>query len=127
MNEIVKEWIQKAEGDFKTAKREIKVTENPNYDAVCFHAQQCIEKLIKAAHIQHNIIPPKTHDLIYLYNQFEQICKDCKLEIEDLRFLTRAAVDFRYPGDFADREEAEEAMAICERLRTELEKVLRKT
>jgi HEPN domain-containing protein len=48
MNEVVEEWIAKAEGDFRTASRELVVVDRPNYDAVCFHAQQCIEKLMKA-------------------------------------------------------------------------------
>ena len=47
MNDTVKEWIQKAEKDYATATRELAALEQPNYDAVCFHAQQCIEKLMK--------------------------------------------------------------------------------
>lgn len=38
MNETIKEWIAKAEGDYPVAGRELKATTNPNYDAVCFHA-----------------------------------------------------------------------------------------
>ncbi|MEL6262202.1 MAG: HEPN domain-containing protein [Cyanobacteria bacterium J06626_6] len=34
--------------DFATAQRELDVTKNANYDAVCFHAQQCVEKYLKA-------------------------------------------------------------------------------
>ena len=67
MNEVIKEWIAKSEGDFQTAERELSVTINPNYDAVCFHAQQCIEKLMKALVIAREIVPPKTHDLAELY------------------------------------------------------------
>jgi HEPN domain-containing protein len=37
------EWVEKAEGDWHTAGRELKATEFPNYDAVCFHAQQCAD------------------------------------------------------------------------------------
>ena len=44
MNEVIREWIEKAEGDFATANREMMVKDKPNYDAVCFHAQQCIDK-----------------------------------------------------------------------------------
>jgi HEPN domain-containing protein len=44
MNPLTLEWIEKAEGDFATATREFAVTEKPNYDAVCYHAQQCAEK-----------------------------------------------------------------------------------
>ena len=43
------EWIQKAEGDRGTARREFAVEDTPNYDAVCFHAQQCAEKYLKAS------------------------------------------------------------------------------
>ena len=42
------EWIEKAEGDYRTALRERRVRRRPNHDAVCFHAQQCIEKYLKA-------------------------------------------------------------------------------
>jgi len=38
MNNVIREWVQKAEGDFQTAQRELAVTEYPNHDAVCFHA-----------------------------------------------------------------------------------------
>jgi HEPN domain-containing protein len=48
MKQITQEWIDKAEGDFATAQREIEVQQMPNYDAVCFHAQQCAEKYLKA-------------------------------------------------------------------------------
>ncbi len=48
MNETIKEWLAKSDGDFHTASREADAIESPNYDAVCFHAQQCVEKLMKA-------------------------------------------------------------------------------
>ena len=38
MTELVVEWVKKAEGDLGTAEREAAVKENPNWDAVCFHA-----------------------------------------------------------------------------------------
>jgi len=42
------EWVAKAEGDFAMMERECQATENPNYDGICFHAQQCAEKYLKA-------------------------------------------------------------------------------
>ncbi len=45
MNPLTAEWIAKAEGDFGTAERELDVKIDPNYDAVCFHAQQCAENI----------------------------------------------------------------------------------
>ncbi len=44
MNDLVREWIEKAEGDYRVALRESQVTDEPSWDAVCFHAQQSIEK-----------------------------------------------------------------------------------
>lgn len=38
MNVPVEEWLNKAEGDRQTASREVKVTDSPNWDTVCFHA-----------------------------------------------------------------------------------------
>jgi HEPN domain-containing protein len=52
MSAIVDEWIAKAEGDYATAQRELNAADAPNYDAVCFHAEQTVEKLMKALLIQ---------------------------------------------------------------------------
>jgi len=46
------EWVDKADADLDTAKREATVVESPNYDAVCFHAQQCAEKYLKAVLVE---------------------------------------------------------------------------
>ena len=48
MSAILDEWIAKAEGDFATAQRELRARRAPNYDAACFHSQQCAEKYLKA-------------------------------------------------------------------------------
>ena len=47
MKKITQEWIAKAEEDYLVATRELKA-DPPALDAVCFHAQQCIEKYMKA-------------------------------------------------------------------------------
>ena len=120
MNETVKEWIVKAEGDFRTAGRELTAEEQPNYDAVCFHAQQCIEKLMKAILIGYRTVPLKVHDLAVLSRLLSSVCKDWDWNIEELRFLSRASVEYRYPGESADSEEAKKAFDICRRLREKL-------
>ncbi|MDI9570594.1 MAG: HEPN domain-containing protein [Pseudomonadota bacterium] len=56
MKPITREWIDKGEGDFATARRELRARKDPNYDACCFHAQQCIEKYLKAC-LQEQEIP----------------------------------------------------------------------
>ena len=66
MNELTTEWLEKAEGDYATAERELRARRHPNYDAVCFHAQQTIEKYLKAFLQEHGVNFPKTHSLIEL-------------------------------------------------------------
>ena len=117
MKATVKEWIGKAEGDFLTASRELRATESPNFDAVCFRSQQCIEKLMKALLIHLGALPPKTHDLATLDRLLEPLCKSWSWPVAELRLLSRAAVAFRYPGESGDREEAVQAFDIAARMR----------
>ena len=67
MKPETQEWVEKAEGDLKVARREGQ-TADQVYDAVCFHAQQCAEKYLKAWLEEHNIAFPRIHDLIALLN-----------------------------------------------------------
>jgi HEPN domain-containing protein len=46
MKPLTREWVAKAEGDRVTARRELRARRRPNYDAACFHAQQCAEKYL---------------------------------------------------------------------------------
>ncbi len=120
MKSLVEEWVAKAESDYATAGRELQAVANPNYDAVCFHAQQCAEKLMKALLIHLGSIPPKTHDLVALDRLLVPLTADWSWPLEELRFLTRASVDYRYPGESADYEEAAESFRIVMHLRERL-------
>jgi HEPN domain-containing protein len=124
MNGTVKEWISKAEGDYATAARELRATESPNYDAACFHAEQCAEKLMKALLIHSGVTPPRTHDLTALDRLLAPVCPGWSWPVEELRLLTRAAVDFRYPGEAADEKEASESFEIAARMRATLRSLL---
>jgi len=48
MNSPVQEWIGKAEEDFHVALSLRRMRRHPAHNAVCFHAQQCVEKYLKA-------------------------------------------------------------------------------
>jgi HEPN domain-containing protein len=123
MNDAVKEWVLKADGDFDAAGA-LSAAARPNYDAICFHAQQCVEKLMKAILLQRCVAPPHTHDLLKLDKLVRSVHAAWKCEKKDLRFLTHGSVAFRYPGESATFAHAATAMAICKRLRDGLLKFL---
>lgn len=64
----VQRWLEFADEDMHMAKLALK---DDIHNQVCFHAQQCVEKILKAllVHNQHNF--PKTHDLKELYKMCE--------------------------------------------------------
>ena len=120
MKSAVKAWLQKAEADAISARREFRARKQPNFDSACFHAQQCVEKTIKAVLESGNRPIRKLHDLVVLLAE----CPECAglrgLMRDDLELLSQYAVTFRYPGANATREQA--ALAIkamdrcCEKL-----------
>ncbi|MFY9619003.1 MAG: HEPN domain-containing protein [Pyrinomonadaceae bacterium] len=125
MKPITNEWVVKAEADFAPARRELAVTENPNYDAVCFHAQQCAEKYLKAF-LQESDVPfPKIHDLADLLKLALSVEPTWTSLLPDLNALSAFAVEYRYPGDAADDQEAKEAFEKCESVRQTFRKALK--
>lgn len=65
---------------------------------VCFHAQQMVEKLLKAFLTYHNVKFPKTHNLEILMEK----CLELDEEFQKIRFknLSMYAVEIRYPEEF---------------------------
>ncbi len=116
--EIVQQWIQKAENDIRTAKHTLTLKEHCPFEIVCFHAQQCSEKYLKALLVSRQIEFPKTHDLRVL---IQLVPSDIKLNLELRRVfsLNRYAIETRYPDSFETitREEAEEAVSIAQEVR----------
>jgi HEPN domain-containing protein len=117
MKPITQEWISKAEGDFATAQREHQVQDTPNYDAVCFHSQQCTEKYLKARLQEENIAFGKTHDLSRLLDLLMPIEPSWESLRSRLDALTTYAVEFRYPGLSADQAIATQALQDCTDIR----------
>lgn len=113
MKPIAAEWVAKAEGDFAMMERECRARKNPNYDGICFHAQQCAEKYLKARLCEANISFSKIHDLVALLEQALVTEPEWETFREDLAYLSDFAVAFRYPGESADRESALDAQRRC--------------
>jgi len=106
MNPLTLEWVEKAEGDFTTATRELRARKAPNFDAACFHAQQMAEKYLKAVLQEHANPIPKTHSLVDLMALCMKIDPSYQMVQSDLNIMEGFAVQFRYPGQSADRLEA---------------------
>jgi HEPN domain-containing protein len=117
MNVLTVEWVEKAEGDFATAGRELRARRQPNYDAVCFHAQQTAEKYLKAFLHENGIIFPKTHNLIELLEQCLPLDASFESQRKLLVLLDRYAVRYRYPGELADKAEAQQTFQAIKMVR----------
>jgi HEPN domain-containing protein len=117
MKQTTSEWVAKAEGDFAMVERESRARRNPNHDGVCFHAQQCAEKYLKARLCEAGISFAKVHDLTALLDQVVDMEPTWELYRVDLAYLSEFAVTYRYPGDSADRESALDARKRCRAFR----------
>ena len=126
MNEnTVHNWILKADNDLKAGSDEL-ATLNPATDTVCFHMQQCAEKLLKAYLICRDVEIRRTHDIAELVEKCISVDSEFARLLEaGVDELTKYAVEIRYPDDFyfPPVEEAEEAVRLA---RTVRDFVLRK-
>ena len=94
-------------------EQETRARKNPNYDGVCFHAQQCAEKYLKALAVELDLPFFRTHDLVILLEQMLPVYPLWEVYRGDLAYLSEFAVSFRYPGESADRESALDAQRRC--------------
>jgi len=115
---ILQQWIEKAENDLRNATHTLTLKEDCPFDTVCFHAQQCAEKYLKALLLSAGLDPPRTHDLRALLELLPDKSAP-GIELWRVLPLNRYAVEARYPGDWdpITRAEAEEAVAIAQEVR----------
>lgn len=111
MKPTTAEWVSKAEGDFATAARELRARKAPNYDAVCFHAQQCAEKYLKAILQENNKSIPKIHFLLELLALILKFDGSYEFLKADLEVLEDYSVRYRYPGVSAEKDDAQATYA----------------
>jgi HEPN domain-containing protein len=117
MKPMTVEWIEKAEGDFAMVLRESRARKNPSFDGICFHAQQCAEKYLKARLCEAGIEFAKVHDLVALLNHAVAVEPGWERLREDLAYLSDFAVAYRYPGESADKQAADDARKRCRKFR----------
>jgi HEPN domain-containing protein len=126
MKPAIVRWLEFAEIDLKDAKT--LVEEGSLLSVVCFHAQQSVEKCLKALIESRGLNPPKSHDLLMLHGQVDNVIK---LDEDTLAKLNQVYIDSRYPAslgllpeglpDVADAEGFYEfANAVLIQVKTEL-------
>jgi HEPN domain-containing protein len=118
ITEEVTGWIKKAEEDFNGATRLSRHSKPSMHNLVCFHAQQCAEKYLKAYLTAINKPFEFRHQLEKL---LLPLCSEHDRSFEMLREIVRRldaySVDFRYPGADADRVEARMALKAARQVR----------
>ena len=124
---VVNEWVDKAENDYKNAAYTLEMGDECPTDTVCFHAQQCIEKYLKALLTYKDISFPKTHDIEALVVSLPNSLRP-NLNDKDQSRLADYATVTRYPGDYEiiSLSEARKAVVMARRIRREIRKLLPK-
>jgi HEPN domain-containing protein len=117
---VVREWMVKAENDLKTAAHTLELGDDCPTDTVCFHAQQCVEKYIKASLVVDRIDFPKTHDVEALATLMPKRVRP-NLSAAEAAKLCDYATGARYPG-WCDipLSEARRAVALARRIRKQI-------
>ena len=116
MKKTTRDWLRKAEADFRAAKR-LFHGKDRLHDQSCFFCQQSAEKYLKALLEEDGLAIPRTHilkDLLALLVVKHAALKPLR---RALTFLTRFAVGTRYPGDNASKRQASTAQRAAAKVR----------
>jgi HEPN domain-containing protein len=124
MRQATRDWVKKAEEDFLAALDLSRRRKRQLHNSVCFHCQQSAEKYLKARIEEAGLRIPRSHDLeslLTLLPPVEPLWAALKSTLQD---LTDFAVDFRYPGHEANKQDAKTAIRDCKAVRKEVREAL---
>ena len=127
MKKQAKEWMRFAETDFKSAKALIQ--DESLTTTAAFHAQQCVEKAIKALFELYNKKVPRIHDLLKLLKRIEHEQIEISLNINEelLDQINQVYIDARYPADFGLLPEGKPSTKKVEEFINEAENIFNQT
>ena len=113
LNDLAARFVRKAGSDEIALA---KLTDDPDVpdDLIGFHAQQGLEKLLKAALAHAGVAPPHIHDLGELVARLADVGLSAPVSASEARALVPWAVEFRYDDvldERLDRAAARQAVA----------------
>ena len=121
----VRQWLIFADEDLILAKYGLTLASGIPYRLIAYHAQQCVEKHLKAYLVFRNIDFPYTHNISRLL----ELCTgsaNWTEGIHDAEELTPFAITTRYPGEDEEvtAEEAFRAIEIADHVRDTVREAL---
>ncbi|MDP2810392.1 MAG: HEPN domain-containing protein [Rhodocyclaceae bacterium] len=90
--------------------------EKASMAAIGFHAQQAVEKALKAVIALRNIETSRTHDLVALAQTIQNDGANLPLTFDELRVINPFAVEFRYDDEIIPAISRTELEARLEKL-----------
>ena len=115
--EDVMEWIKIADDDLDSAKI-LNGHVRKHHEIICYHCAQAVEKYLKGYLAYKDVIPEKTHNILFLNNLcikkdsiFENIKTECG-------FINRFANDIRYPNKYeVTEDDVRFSLAVVEKIK----------
>ena len=106
------EWLRYAQSDLVYSR--VSCPPGGLLETLCFHAQQAVEKALKAVLIHLEIPFPKTHNINTLLELLSQTM-DVPDEVKNATILTDYAVISRYPSEYeaVSQEEYQESVNLA--------------
>ncbi len=107
----VRSWVSCADEDLRVAQHTLTLVDECPYRVVAYHAQQCVEKYLKAYLVLHGTDFPYTHNIARLV----ELCSEQSAwdeTLKDAEELTPFAIAARYPGENEPVSEAESRRAV---------------
>jgi HEPN domain-containing protein len=99
LKDYVDKWLFRANEDLAVIDRLIQTDPQAYTSTICFHAQQAVEKYLKALLAWKAVDFPRTHDVDFLLAECRKVSPG-QFDQIDLKSLTDFGVTMRYPDDF---------------------------
>lgn len=127
MKKETEEWIKIAAEDLLSA---VYLFEKSIFRMVCYHAEQTVEKILKAVLTENEIEFSRTHNILDLQNAVKSIGHEAPIGDEEAIFLN-SIYRARYPADLGllpsgepTKEDAEKALRIAQKMRQWVKEIL---